>query len=270
MPRVMQRSQLSKSVAESKAGDSPGSDQPLRISSARRLPSGVSAGSKPLGGSTMRVVCRCGVLGSVTPERSARPYSPFSISCRPISPRPEAAAIRCLCSSSVHHALFALQGGPPKRVALAHLSSGMPAACIMFKLAWRSGSPHGVLGWTQPFGVSMKWLASLGGPRIDWPCAVTTRIAAAAAQKSAMRIVRRIRYIVTPKRAREALKYHLHAQIRAVRRVGGGPVCRRDRRWGPSAALHNLDSLQRRRPFIAIFGTQSDQQVERVPPPGSL
>ena len=69
----MQRSQLSKSAGESKAGDSPGSDQPLRISSARRFPSGVSAGSRPFGGSTMRVVCRCGVLGSVTPERSARP-----------------------------------------------------------------------------------------------------------------------------------------------------------------------------------------------------
>src|SRR5437764_220764 len=95
MPRVMQRSQLSKSVGESKAGDSPGSDQPLRISSARRFPSGVRAGSKPFGGSTMSVVCRCGVLGSVTPERSARPYSPFSICSRLRSPRPDAVAMRC-------------------------------------------------------------------------------------------------------------------------------------------------------------------------------
>src|SRR5436189_5244909 len=62
-----------------------------------------------------------------------------------------------------------------------------------------SGSPHGVLGWTQPFGVSMKWLASLGGPRIDWPCAVSTKIAGARAPSSAMRIVRMIRCIVTPK-----------------------------------------------------------------------
>ena len=146
MPRVMQRSQLSKSVGESKAGDSPGSDQPLRISSARRFPSGVRAGSKPFGGSTMSVVCRCGVLGSVTPERSARPYSPFSICCRLRSPRPDAVAMRCLYSSSVHHALFMSQGGPPKRVAFAHRSSGTPAACIMFKLAWMSGSPHGVFG----------------------------------------------------------------------------------------------------------------------------
>src|SRR5207247_2880887 len=98
-------------------------------------------------------------------------------------------AIRCLYSSSVHHALFMSQGGPPNRVALAHRSSGMPAACIMFKVAWMSGSPHGVFGWIQPFGVPMKWLASLGGPRIDWACAVTTRIATAAARSSAMRIV---------------------------------------------------------------------------------
>ena len=80
MPRVVQRSQLSKSVVQSYDGDSPGSDQPLRISSARFLPSGVSVGSSPLGGSTMSVVWRCGVAGSVTPESSARPNSPFSIS----------------------------------------------------------------------------------------------------------------------------------------------------------------------------------------------
>src|SRR5712691_6113698 len=207
MPRVMQRSQLSKSVTESKAGDSPGSDQPLRMASARRFPSGVRAGIKPFDGSTMRVVCRCGVLGSVTPERSALPYSPFSISCRPRSPRPEAAAMRCLCSSSVHHALFMSQGGPPNRVALAHRSSGMPAACIMFKFAWMSGSPHGVFGWTQPFGVSMKWLASLGGPRIDWPCGATTKIGAAAAPSSATSIVGMIRCIVTPREARSNLTY---------------------------------------------------------------
>ena len=30
-----------------------------------------------------------------------------------------------------------------------------------------SGSPHGVFGWTQPFGVAMKWLASLAAPRIE-------------------------------------------------------------------------------------------------------
>src|SRR5437867_6309830 len=64
-----------------------------------------------------------------------------------------------------------------------------------------SGSPHGVLGWTQPFGVSMKWLASLGGPRIDWPCAVTTNVAGARAPSSAMRSVSMIRCIVTPKSA---------------------------------------------------------------------
>src|SRR6267142_5303016 len=199
MPRVMQRSQLSKSVGESKAGDSPGSDQPLRIASARRFPSGVRAGITPFGGSTMRVVCRCGVLGSVTPERSALPYSPFSISCRPGSPRPEAAATRCLNSASVQNALFMSQGGPPNRVAFAQRSSGMPAACIMFRFAWMSGSPHGVFGWTQPFGVAMKWLASLGGPRIDWPCGVMTKTGAAAAPSSAMSSVCVIRRIVTPR-----------------------------------------------------------------------
>src|SRR5213083_2473000 len=65
-----------------------------------------------------------------------------------------------------------------------------------------SGSPHGVFGWTQPFGVSMKWLASLGGPRIDWPCAVTTKIAGAKAPSKAMRSVSTIRRIVTPKGTR--------------------------------------------------------------------
>src|SRR5206468_10520560 len=61
-----------------------------------------------------------------------------------------------------------------------------------------SGSPHGVFGWTQPFGVSMKWLASLGGPRIDWLCALTTNTAGAKAPSSAMRSVCMIRRIVTP------------------------------------------------------------------------
>src|SRR5438094_5044015 len=89
-------------------------------------------------------------------------------------------------------------GGPPNRVALAHRSSGTPAACIMFRFAWMSGSPHGVFGWTQPFGVSMKWLASLGGPRIDCPCGVTTKPAASAAPSSTARVVRKIRCIVTP------------------------------------------------------------------------
>src|SRR5256885_5232440 len=147
----------------------------------------------------MRVVCRCGVLGSVTPERNAFPYSPLSISCRPRSPRPEAAAMRCLYSSSVHHALFMSHGGPPNRMALAHRSSGIPAACIMFRFAWMSGSPHAVFGWIQPVGVPMKWFASPGGPRIDWPCGVATNIGAVAAPTSAMRIsVCFIRRIVTP------------------------------------------------------------------------
>jgi hypothetical protein len=48
------------------------------------------------------------------------------------------------------------QGGPPNRLLFAHRSSGTPAACIMFKVAWMSGSPHAVTGCTQPFGVSMK------------------------------------------------------------------------------------------------------------------
>src|SRR5262245_3568906 len=65
-----------------------------------------------------------------------------------------------------------------------------------------SGSPHGVFGWTQPFGVSMKWLASLGGPRIDCPSGVLTKPAARAAPSSAVRIGRKIRCIVTPCRGR--------------------------------------------------------------------
>ncbi len=101
--------------------------------------------------------------------------------------------MRCLYSSSVHHALFGSQGGPPGRPPPAHRSSGTPAACIMFKVAWMSGSPHGVFGCTQLFGVAMKWFASLGGPRIDWPSAVTTRIAGANAPSSAMRLVCMIR-----------------------------------------------------------------------------
>ena len=58
----------------------------------------------------------------------------------------------------------------------------------MFSVAWMSGSPHGVFGWTQPFGVSMKWFASLGGPRIDWPCVMVTKSAVAAAPSSTLRI----------------------------------------------------------------------------------
>ena len=54
----------------------------------------------------------------------------------------------------------------------------------MFNVAWMSGSPQGVLGWTQPAGVAMKWFFSLAGPRIEsliWPYVVVTKIAAAAA-----------------------------------------------------------------------------------------
>src|SRR5918995_348128 len=70
-----------------------------------------------------------------------------------------------------------------------------------------SGSPQGVFGCTQPFGVSMKWLASLAGPRIEslidplgavWPYVVVTKIAAATAPSSTLRIAGIIRCIVTP------------------------------------------------------------------------
>src|SRR5947209_6058460 len=46
----------------------------------------------------------------------------------------------------------------------------------------------------------MKWLASPGGPRIDWACAVTKRIATAAARSSAMRIVCMIRIVYATRR----------------------------------------------------------------------
>src|SRR5688572_9823834 len=173
-------------------------DQPLRIVSARFFPSGVSAGSRPDGGSTISVVCRCGVLGSVTPERRARPNSPFSISALLGSMRPAATSSACLYSASVRHALFMSHGPPRPPMALAHRSSGMPAACIMFSVAVMSGSPQGVRGCCQPLGVSMKWLASLGGPTMDWPYVVATKIVAAAAPSSTLRILSIIRYIVTP------------------------------------------------------------------------
>jgi hypothetical protein len=48
----------------------------------------------------------------------------------------------------------------------------------------------------------MKWFASLGGPRIDWPYVVVTKIAAAAAPSITHFIVGTIRCIVTPKERR--------------------------------------------------------------------
>jgi hypothetical protein len=45
----------------------------------------------------------------------------------------------------------------------------------------RSGSPQAVFGWIQPFGVSMKWLASLGATLGDCACTVTANSAAAQA-----------------------------------------------------------------------------------------
>src|SRR5262252_3523385 len=41
----------------------------------------------------------------------------------------------------------------------------------------------------------MKWLASLGGPRIDWPCGDATKEAASVAPRKA---ARKIRCMVTP------------------------------------------------------------------------
>src|SRR6187549_1456073 len=54
--------------------------------------------------------------------------------------------------------------------------------CAIGQMPVRSGSPQAVFGWTQPFGVSMKWLASLGATPGDWACTVTTKTAAAPAK----------------------------------------------------------------------------------------
>ena len=62
----------------------------------------------------------------------------------------------------------------------------------MSNLAWRSGSPQGVIGCSQPFGVSMKWLASFGAPRVEssiWACAVARRTEAAPAASRTVRLV---------------------------------------------------------------------------------
>src|SRR5688500_16284174 len=61
-----------------------------------------------------------------------------------------------------------------------------------------SGSPQGVFGWTQPFGVSMKWFASLGGPRTDCVYVVAAKRTAAAVQLNTLRIAGIIRCMVTP------------------------------------------------------------------------
>ena len=52
----------------------------------------------------------------------------------------------------------------------------------MSSVAWISGSPQGVIGCFQPAGVAMKWLASLGAPRIE---SSTCASAAAAARTEA-------------------------------------------------------------------------------------
>src|SRR5436190_6185472 len=68
----------------------------------------------------------------------------------------------------------------------------------MFSVAWMSGSPQDVFGCTQPFGVSMKWFASLGGPRIDCVAVAVTKTVAAAAPSSTLRMAGPFQDIDTP------------------------------------------------------------------------
>ena len=111
MPRVMQRSQLSKLAGPSNAIVSPGSAQSLFANAARRLPSGVSGGSSPFAGLTMRFVCRCGMLGSVRPAIIAPPTLPSRANCVLRSTRVRSASMRWAYSSSVSHFLFMSHGG---------------------------------------------------------------------------------------------------------------------------------------------------------------
>src|SRR5438477_1261420 len=57
----------------------------------------------------------------------------------------------------------------------------------MSSVAWMSGSPQGVFGCRQPFGVAMKWLAALGAPRTEssiCACALDTSSDAATANET--------------------------------------------------------------------------------------
>src|SRR6188768_2936053 len=128
----------------------------------------------------MSEVCRCTVVGSVTPDWSARPKLPSAMAAACASPRPDAAASRCWYSASVKKALLVSHGGgggPPGRPPPRQRYSGTVPTNDIGHIPVRSGSPQGVLGCAQLLGVSMKWLASLAGPAC--PLAVTAKSAAA-------------------------------------------------------------------------------------------
>src|SRR3954471_2943362 len=166
MPRVMQRSHVSKSYSESNVSTSlSDTAQLLRICADSRLPSSVISGSLPFGGSTMSAVCRCGAVGSVLPALNAVPSSPDFIAVLYRSTRPFAASTRALNSSSVRNALFGSQGGaggPPARDPPAHRSKGTLPTNEIGHVPWRSGSPHAVFGCFHPAGVPTNMFFSVG------------------------------------------------------------------------------------------------------------
>ena len=128
MPRVMQRSQLSKSSQWSQVWVSPGSAQLLFISADSRLPSAVISGSLPFGGSTISEVCRWtgSRVGDARLQRAAEvAFGDRRRMARP--PRPAAAASRSWYSSSVRNALLGSHGGgrrATRAAAAAQRSSG--------------------------------------------------------------------------------------------------------------------------------------------------
>jgi hypothetical protein len=194
MPRVTQRSQLSKSVASRRPAtrrQRPAAAHLERAALAFRR----QRRQQAVGGSTMSVVCRCGVPGSVAPERSAgrtRPSQSPADRRRRGRRRQRCAAYTrlpsrtpCSCRRADRRSEW--------RWRTVRAECRRPASC--------SGWPD--VGFTPrrlrvdpAFRGRDEVVGFAGRPRIDWPCGFTTNAAAAAAPRSTVRSVRKIRCIL--------------------------------------------------------------------------
>ena len=132
----------------------------------------------------MREVCRCGAVGSVTPaleclaEVAGGDGGGVAIDLlgRGVEPR----LVLGLGQERLVQVAGGGGGAPARpRPPPAHRSSGTLPTNEIGHIPWMSGSPHGVFGCVHPLGVSMKWLASLGGPAGDCPLTTATNKAAA-------------------------------------------------------------------------------------------
>ena len=165
-----------------------GSAQLLFMSADRRLPSAVISGSLSVRriDDERRLPLGSRGIGDTGLERLAevafgdRLRVAIDLLGRGVEPRagtPPRSGTPC---SDRTAAEASLRSRPPPPL---HRSSGTLPTNEIGHIPWMSGSPHGVFGCVHPLGVSMKWLASLGGPTGDCPLTTATNNAAAKIRK---------------------------------------------------------------------------------------